>query len=641
MTNKKPESSSLYFNRRRALLLIILFVGILGMVWAINHTNLRMHEGLLKQAQQVVNNLDLILIQNLTGTSADIDNPAYLRLKNHFSALCSNNRDYRFMYLIGQKADGTVFFYVDNEPVGSEDESPAGMIYDDVPDGFKRVFATKLASTEGPYHDQWGTFVSGAVPLLNPNDHSIMAILCIDIDASSWKWNVLGSSIPPLTFCLILILILILYEMAHSMVKSWRYLDAATACVISLTLSAAVTWLVHIEEKVHNQEAFFQQTQSQAIHIAEEFHDLSTIKLEALGSFFESSQDINRSEFKKFVQFLNQDQLVQAWEWIPRITQDNMAKFIQSAQRDGFSGFTLWQKDESGIKSPVTPRPSYYPVYYAEPLTENLNAIGFDLGSEAIQYAALKDAINTRMITGTAPLALVQETTDQRSILVCRPVFENEASGQLRGFVLAVLRMDSLIETVLAHHIGSSLAIMDLYQLNNDGTKSFLASSYPNKDHFSGYTLSFPIFAFGKSLLLEVHPTRAYQQLYPVRAGFMAMLSGIVISISISLIITSLTNRRYKLEQQVAMRTKTLSESEARYHALIDSIDAGVLVIDPTTHIIEQVNQSACQMFGASDDQIIGQTCHRFLCPAKAGECPVTDHGQQIERSDRGHDLCR
>jgi two-component system sensor histidine kinase/response regulator len=47
------------------------------------------------------------------------------------------------------------------------------------------------------------------------------------------------------------------------------------------------------------------------------------------------------------------------------------------------------------------------------------------------------------------------------------------------------------------------------------------------------------------------------------------------------------------------------------------------------------VNRAAAALFGAPKSEIIGQLCHRFICPAELGKCPVTDLGQQIERSDR------
>jgi PAS domain S-box-containing protein len=78
-----------------------------------------------------------------------------------------------------------------------------------------------------------------------------------------------------------------------------------------------------------------------------------------------------------------------------------------------------------------------------------------------------------------------------------------------------------------------------------------------------------------------------------------------------------------------------LAEQEERLRMLVDGIDAGVVIIDPVTHIIESVNPYAAHLFGAPAERISGLVCHRFLCPAETGCCPITDRGLQIENAER------
>jgi PAS domain S-box-containing protein len=78
-----------------------------------------------------------------------------------------------------------------------------------------------------------------------------------------------------------------------------------------------------------------------------------------------------------------------------------------------------------------------------------------------------------------------------------------------------------------------------------------------------------------------------------------------------------------------------LAESEARLRTLIESIGAGVLVVDPASHLITDVNPAAAEMIGAPREQIVGKVCHRFICPAGEGNCPVTDLGENIDHAER------
>jgi PAS domain S-box-containing protein len=78
-----------------------------------------------------------------------------------------------------------------------------------------------------------------------------------------------------------------------------------------------------------------------------------------------------------------------------------------------------------------------------------------------------------------------------------------------------------------------------------------------------------------------------------------------------------------------------LAESEARLRTLIESIGAGVLVVDPASHLIADVNPAAAEMIGAPKEQIVGKVCHRFICPVEEGNCPVTDLGETIDHAER------
>lgn len=93
----------------------------------------------------------------------------------------------------------------------------------------------------------------------------------------------------------------------------------------------------------------------------------------------------------------------------------------------------------------------------------------------------------------------------------------------------------------------------------------------------------------------------------------------------------------FAIAVEEARRTtlEALSRSDARQRTLLDNIEVGVVVIDPVTHHIDRVNPKAAEMFGAPVEQIIGSICHRFLCPAETGRCPVTDLGQEVDNSER------
>ncbi|MEW6067172.1 MAG: diguanylate cyclase [Nitrospirota bacterium] len=95
-------------------------------------------------------------------------------------------------------------------------------------------------------------------------------------------------------------------------------------------------------------------------------------------------------------------------------------------------------------------------------------------------------------------------------------------------------------------------------------------------------------------------------------------------------------NKMLQAEVTVRQMTEdTLRENETYLKAIMDSIHAGVIVIDAETHEIVDVNRKALEMMGISKDEMIGKICHKYICPAEKGNCPITDLRQAIDNSER------
>ena len=86
------------------------------------------------------------------------------------------------------------------------------------------------------------------------------------------------------------------------------------------------------------------------------------------------------------------------------------------------------------------------------------------------------------------------------------------------------------------------------------------------------------------------------------------------------------------LNFQIANKLRT---SRQRTEAIFNSIQSGVLVIDEKSHKIISANPAAARMVGVPRDDIEGRVCHQFLCPSTAGACPISDHSQRVDSSER------
>jgi PAS domain S-box-containing protein len=119
--------------------------------------------------------------------------------------------DIRFAYLLGQRPDGTVFFYTDSASSDSADYSPPGQVYSEASAALLDTFSSGKETTEGPLTDRWGTWVSGLVPVTDPVTGKVIAILGTDVDAHNWNLHIIMASAPAVIGMLVLVFLLLVF----------------------------------------------------------------------------------------------------------------------------------------------------------------------------------------------------------------------------------------------------------------------------------------------------------------------------------------------------------------------------------------------------------------------------------------------
>jgi PAS domain S-box-containing protein len=80
---------------------------------------------------------------------------------------------------------------------------------------------------------------------------------------------------------------------------------------------------------------------------------------------------------------------------------------------------------------------------------------------------------------------------------------------------------------------------------------------------------------------------------------------------------------------------EALIESQEYLQTLLWSVKAGIIVVDSETHTIVDANPAALEMIGTTKDQLVGRSCHRFICPAEEGACPITDLNLCVDDAER------
>ncbi len=251
--------------------IFLLYIGIFLLIapllswWTVIYADHQMRDQLLQQVRLAVQSIDIQQLRTLEGSKADLEKPAYAALKEQLSRARSAAHQCRFIYLLGKNSNGKVFFYADSEPSNSPDSSPAGQIYDEATDILQKVFIIKEANTEGPVPDRWGTWVSGFIPIADPENGRLIAVFGMDIDASDWVLDIVARSSIPIGLMLVVLIVLISaylvsrrVEMVPGMVR--RRLIPPLGALISIIIASLgfLLWQQHLQrvnEAVHRSEA--------------------------------------------------------------------------------------------------------------------------------------------------------------------------------------------------------------------------------------------------------------------------------------------------------------------------------------------------------------------------------------------------
>lgn len=67
----------------------------------------------------------------------------------------------------------------------------------------------------------------------------------------------------------------------------------------------------------------------------------------------------------------------------------------------------------------------------------------------------------------------------------------------------------------------------------------------------------------------------------------------------------------------------------------IEALYEPTILVDAESKKIAALNSPAARLLGMSVEEIVGHECHRFICPAEKGKCPIHDLGMVVDHSRR------
>jgi len=585
--------------------------------WTINHAERFMRNDFLQSTRLIAQTIDRNCVKNLLGTQADLASYEYLQIKDQFIAARTAYPKCRFLYLMGRRDDGKVFFYIDSEPVGSKDESPAGQIYEEASQDVINIFVNRKEDIIGPATDRWGTWVSALIPIEDDVTGELIAVLGMDIDGRDWKWEALHEGLAPILVTIILVVIILI----GSAMLAWRknrgtgnprvlrYIEPGIACAIGLTLTFFSALTADKYEANSYKETYYHLLNTKTMHVTSVLETLKNVELEALSSIFSLRQHVTNESFYDYTKYLAKNSAIQAMEWVPVVPEVKKAELEQWGRKELSSDYEIWEKDSSGNRVPAKGRPFYYPIYFMTSFVGNEPVPGFDLGSEPDKAKALEDARRTGLTLCTDPIPLEDESGKQDGILVLRPVFSRDEPDLLLGFAAATVRMGTLLKTAAASGIDNTPVSMDLFMLHKSEPAIRIASisaGEVDKKKNESFSIIRPIFIFGRTFTLVARPGSELAALHPARYVWIFSLAGLLITTAIVIVIVFIVHRREDLEILVQKRTIALQESEEIFSCFMKHNPIYVFIKDKNIRPI-RLSSNYEQMLGMPIDEILGK----------------------------------
>ena len=647
--------------RLGVLLLAVFALGAALANWAYRREDRRLRDDLLEQARRMAETIPIDRLRVLHGNRTDEQKPEYRRLKEQLMAAQQVDPDWEWIYLMGRRKNGIVYFQMDSEAYDAPDPSPPGQFYPEASPRLQTAFDKRIAATEGPISDRWGTWVSAFVPLVDPKTDRLITVVGIDVDASTWRGKTLRAMRVPLLATAALLLLLatgtpLLHRRNTNPERvrryGWRHLEAILAAAIGLVLTLTAAWVARRIETTHVREAFGALAQIRTERILDAFLSLRRSELEGLARFIDGSEEVTSREFQRYARHLIRVPEVVAWAWVPVVEAAQRAEFEQAVRDAGWQApeYRLWDADAAGQPVPAAGRPRHYPIYHVES-AESLAKYGITPGRDLAAIPAIRETIETavkdNLITATAVLPPLPGATSQRSqFLVFRPVRKILPDGQPVGFAMASVDPQSFLRSFLGENPDENMQLaLDLLSLRPAEAPRRLATIAPPE--FAGlppgrltadWTISRPILAFGKTYAVAVRPTPYFLAYHSFHLGWLVLLAGLATTAAAALILGFTVHRREDLAWLAEQQARKLAESAHRFGLLAQQNRIAIWQIDAAGRYTE-VGDVFEALFGYAAEELVGKSYFYDLCPEEFREKLRTETLAAIRRGEPLRDL--
>ncbi|HKX76381.1 MAG TPA: CHASE domain-containing protein [Acidimicrobiia bacterium] len=268
--------------------------------------------------------------------------------------------------------------------------------------------------------------------------------------------------------------------------------------------------------------------------------DDADARLLAVTGLFRASERVSAEEFTRFASDLGLTPGVGGIGYIAAVSRSDLENFVQSVTEE-VPGFRVFELDDSGARTNVGNRETYYPLLWFEPADAFNRPQGFDSGSDPVRRAALVRAGDSDEPVATPFLRLFSEEDDDGFLLYRRVI--SPQNGELQGFVVVPMDLSDL----LAAHVPEMVAATVTWQVID------ITDSPPATEASTEWSQQVPV--AGRLWQLEVAAAPGSPLGTDAEAPLQLLVGGLLLSLSFAGV-AYLSYRRTATEQALKELTE-------------------------------------------------------------------------------------
>jgi two-component system, sensor histidine kinase and response regulator len=317
--------------------------------------------------------------------------------------------------------------------------------------------------------------------------------------------------------------------------------------------------------------------------------------------------------------------------------------FVQNVARDSLAAFTDTERADGAPDFSVHPigadaHDDLYVIKFIEPAARNHNALGLDLGSEALRREGAERAIRTGEATLTAPISLIQDERHSPGFLLFVPVFRDgidattpaQRRASLDGLLYAPIVAAELLRG--ATEVTGGMADFDLSDAA--GVTSSAAFVFTSEAAASAgrFNTTRALNLLGRKFTLHARSTAQFDAKMITKEPGILFIAGALISALLAALMWRQTALRRRAEGVATGMTADLERLAQVVRHTLNS----VAITDSELRIV-WINEGFTRICGYTLDEARGKT-HDELLGDGSGEPAVL---KQLAADSFGTNGCR